>query len=60
LYNNALCHLEFGDWHRTLWHRTLPPLTIEEDLLQEGLQRLDGVIAKVMSQVGLAATSSAA
>lgn len=40
--------------------KLMPPLTIEKDLLQEGLQRLDGVIAKVMSQVGLADTSSAA
>ena len=40
--------------------KLMPPLTIEEDLLQEGLQRLDGLVAKVMSQVGLAATSSAA
>jgi diaminobutyrate-2-oxoglutarate transaminase len=37
--------------------KLMPPLTIETDLLQEGLQRLDGVVAKVVSQVGLAAAA---
>ncbi|MDP6952362.1 MAG: aminotransferase class III-fold pyridoxal phosphate-dependent enzyme, partial [Alphaproteobacteria bacterium] len=40
--------------------KLMPPLTIEKDLLQDGLQRLDSVIGKVMSQVSLANTSSAA